>query len=111
VQCCPPRNASQDGSFPGRLVTHTLPGSSAGKDAPKSASAVDQLGVCRVGAHQHVEILRGTWMAMECDGVAAEHHELGTDVVQRNQDVAKIVREIDHRGGHGTNRQGIVRRV
>jgi hypothetical protein len=45
-------------------------------------------------------------MAIVRHRVAAENHELSAGVVQLHQQVAEIVRELDHRRRRGTNRQG-----
>jgi hypothetical protein len=43
--------------------------------------------------------------------VAPDHDELGERVGQLQEDVAKVVRELDHRECRGRNRQGVPRRV
>ena len=50
-------------------------------------------------------------MAVEGDGVAAEHDELCTRIAELDEEVPEIVGELNHRSGRGTNRHGVSRRV
>ena len=50
-------------------------------------------------------------MAVKGDRVPTEHDERGAGVMQREKEVPKIFRELDHCSCQGTNLHGIVARV
>jgi hypothetical protein len=61
--------------------------------------------------HQNVEIVRGPRMPVERDGVPAEHHEVHRGVRELDQQIAKVVGELDHASRRGTKRTGISARA
>jgi hypothetical protein len=79
--------------------------------AERSQRAVDARGVCRGGANEHVQVLRGPGMAVIGNRVATEHHELGAGVVKLDEEIAKILGQADHAERPGTNRKGMRSRV
>ena len=69
---------------------------------------------CRIVGHrsnQDVEILGGTRVAVECDGISADDDELGSCIVERDEQVSKILGKLDHVERRGTKRHGIWSRV
>jgi hypothetical protein len=50
-------------------------------------------------------------MAMKSHGVSPKDHELGACIVQLDQQVTKIVGQLDHSGCPRANRMGMVGRV
>jgi hypothetical protein len=75
--------------------------------APNEARAIDAGRVRALGANENVEDLRRAGMAMVRDRVAAENDELSTGVVQLDEQVAEVVRELYYGWRRGTNREGI----
>ena len=68
---------------------------------------IDMRRVCSVRAYEHVQIFGGAGMAVKRHGVTSHHHEVGTRVMELDEEISKVLRELDHVGRPGTERQGI----
>jgi len=73
--------------------------------------AIDACGIRRLGAHEHVEILRCPRVTVERDRMSSEHDELGARFVQLDEQVSEVVGQIDQRSRPGTKRMGVSARV
>ncbi len=65
---------------------------------------INTLGIVRIRFDQDVEVLGRTRMAMEGDGVTTKHDEAGSGVVELHEEIAKIVKQLDHARIRGTKR-------
>lgn len=81
------------------------------RSAEGGQGLVDARRVRRARSNEDVQILRGPWMAVVRDRVPAEHHELGAGVVKLDEEIAKVLGQVDQAGRQGTNRQGMRSRV
>jgi hypothetical protein len=73
--------------------------------------AIDPRRVVAVSSNDHVQILRRPGVSMEGDRMPAKDPELRLGVGQGDEEVAKVIGELDHVLGLGTNLQGIWSRV
>lgn len=69
--------------------------------------SIDPLGVFIVGPDQCVEVFRSAGMTVVRDSVTTDDRKGGAGVVELDQEIAKIVRELDHRSRQRTKRIGV----
>lgn len=67
--------------------------------------------ICNTPSYEHVQILRGARVAVKCHSVPAENDERRSRVVQLDEEVPKVLGNVDHVRRPGTARHGISRRV
>ena len=78
------------------------------KRCERRVHAVGVVGSC---LDQDVESLRGTRVSMKRDRVTAEHDEASTRLVEFDEDISKVVEELDHELVRGTKRTGMLPRA
>lgn len=91
----------QDAAVVGEVGFGDFEGMQGGAEGGQGA--IDTLGVCRVRAHQHVQIFGRSRMAVVGNRVATHHDELGARVEQLDQQIAEVVEQL-HQEGSGTKR-------
>lgn len=67
-----------------------------GRGAEVHQGSVHFLGILRSRANQYIEVLGGSWVTVERDGVAPDNDELRRVIRERQRHVAKIVGQLDH---------------